>query len=175
MVRESVCKLTDAVMGASVASLMDQSTQNIKRKKAIVNVSNEGEYCFLWVIISAFYRTECHSGRVSSYLHYSRFLIYEKIQFPMSFKNIPKFEEMNTLRVHLFTLGSIGNMKNEVVPVFLSKTNRETAINLLVLHSKEEDDEAMSEELEVVDVEMVQAIRSSKITSLYGLRTCRGY
>lgn len=137
----------------------------IKCKRAIVNVKNQDGYCFLSAI-------RCMQ---IEFKHYSEVVIYDDINFPMRSKNIPKFEELNSLR--MFTLERI-EKRNGVVPVTLSKTNNEIMINLLILYSEEgeeADDEEEEADDERIEMEMIQEMRALKYYHYVWIKICRGF
>ncbi|KAK5637831.1 hypothetical protein RI129_000172 [Pyrocoelia pectoralis] len=102
----------------------------IAMKRAVINVRNNDNFCFLWAVVSALYPVEKNADRTSSYPHYSEVLNYGSIQFPIKINDIKKFENLNNLKINLYCIKD----KN-VVPFLLSNnlvSNREP-INLLVL------------------------------------------
>nr|CAH7726767.1 unnamed protein product [Callosobruchus chinensis] len=96
----------------------------IQQTKAVLNIQNKDQNCFLWCIVAALNPCVRNSNRTSSYLHFSRILKYDGIDFPISLKDIPKFEKINNLSINVFTL-----KKKEVVPVCLSQSEFLTTIN----------------------------------------------
>nr|CAH7717038.1 unnamed protein product [Callosobruchus chinensis] len=100
----------------------------IKNTKSVINIQNTDQYCFLWCIVAALNPCVRNSNKTSSYPHFSRILKYDGIPFPISLKDIPKFEKMNNLSINVFTLE-----KKEVVQVFLSQFEFLTTVNLLML------------------------------------------
>jgi hypothetical protein len=106
----------------------------IRKKQGVINVENKDEYCFLWAIVSALHPVDRHAQRVSKYPHFSRVLKYDGLKFPMSVKDIPKFEKMNNLAINVYTV-----VKKQVLPICLSNLQSPTAkcINLLMIRSYE--------------------------------------
>ncbi|XP_057324645.1 uncharacterized protein LOC130667171 [Microplitis mediator] len=75
------------------ASTFVRLPRDITLKRAVLNIKNHDEYCFLWCVVAATH--EAHTGhpeRAASYPHYSSVLQYEGIDFPITPKDIPKFE-----------------------------------------------------------------------------------
>ncbi|KAK5640735.1 hypothetical protein RI129_009282 [Pyrocoelia pectoralis] len=101
-------------------------------KRAVINVQNNDNCCFLWAVVSALYPAQTHSERTSSYPHYSEVLKYDSIQFPIKISDIKKFEKLNNLRINLYCLKG----KN-VVPFLLSENQDREPINLLALACNE--------------------------------------
>lgn len=103
----------------------------IKKTKSVINIKNNDEYCFLHSIVCALYPVNNHEKnvrRVSSYPHFSEVLKYDGINFPISLKDIPKFEKLNQMSINVFTID-----KKEVLPLSLSKNDFNPHINLLML------------------------------------------
>lgn len=65
----------------------------IKRKKAIINVKNVDDNCFLRAILSALHPIK--NNAVSSYKKYEHdfYEAFKGLEFPFELKNIPKFED----------------------------------------------------------------------------------
>lgn len=115
----------------------------LSKKRAVLNIENDDEYCFLWAIVAHLYPAPCDKNprRISSYPHFSNVLNYSNIKFPIKLKDIPKFELANSLSINVFTYEA-----REILPLSLSKTNYSTTINLLLIknvnyfnHSGDED------------------------------------
>lgn len=91
--------------------------KKILSKKAVVNVRNSDEFCFLWSIVAALYRVTHHTDRVNSYPHYSKAILPDKrtqltytgIDFPMKLRDIPKFERMNKLSINVYGIQNNNN------------------------------------------------------------------
>ena len=77
--------------GSSYIKLPDWITN----KKAIVNIKNSDEKCFLWCILRYLHPKESHEWRVTDLKKYENELITKGITFPMSLKDISKFEKLN--------------------------------------------------------------------------------
>ncbi|XP_055856053.1 uncharacterized protein LOC129919224 [Episyrphus balteatus] len=107
--------------------------RNIQLKHAIINVKNNDDACFAWAIVSALYPCQDNADRVSSYPHYSKVLNLNGMEFPMSLKNISKFEKLNNLSVNVYGL------ENNVLvgPLFYTSEKKEKHVNLLYLENGE--------------------------------------
>jgi len=72
--------------------------------KAVINVQNFDDKCFLWSIISCFYPTEdiTHRYRVSNYKQFEN--KYKIESYPVTIKMIPKIERNNNLKINVFDL-----------------------------------------------------------------------
>ena len=67
----------------------------ISNKKAIVNIQNKDEKCFLWCILRYLYPKESHDERLADLKKYENELNTKGISFPMKLKDITKFEKLN--------------------------------------------------------------------------------
>ena len=67
----------------------------ILNKKAIVNIQNKDEKCFLWCILRYFYPRDSHEERLTDLKKYEFSLNTKGIDFPMKLKDISKFEKLN--------------------------------------------------------------------------------
>lgn len=108
---------------------------DIKNKKAIVNVKNRDDYCFLWAVISALCPAKKYGDRMSSYPNFHSLLRFTDMKFPMDLKQIPSFEKLNNLRINVFGLEKIENGTHKVIPICLSKYEGTKTINLLMFES----------------------------------------
>ena len=67
----------------------------ISNKKAIVNIKNKDEKCFLWCILRYLNPEETHEERIKDLKKYEFSLNTKGITFPMKLKDITKFEKLN--------------------------------------------------------------------------------
>ncbi|GIY58481.1 uncharacterized protein CEXT_311891 [Caerostris extrusa] len=67
--------------------------KELKSKKAIINVKNKDNKCFMWSILSAIHPVVKDAQRVSKYKKYENELNFKGIKFPISFNDIKKFEK----------------------------------------------------------------------------------
>ena len=67
----------------------------ISNKKAIVNIQNKDQKCFLWCILRYIHPKERDEERLTDLRKYENSLNTEGINFPMKFKHISKFEKLN--------------------------------------------------------------------------------
>ena len=63
----------------------------IKGNKAILNIQNNDDKCFLWCILAALHPLdyEDHPNRVNKYITYVNELNKEGIEYPVCFSDIP--------------------------------------------------------------------------------------
>ena len=67
----------------------------ISNKKAIVNIKNKDEKCFLWCILRYLYPRDRDQERIKDLKKYEFSLNTKGITFPMKLKDITKFEKLN--------------------------------------------------------------------------------
>lgn len=71
-------------------------------KKAIVNVQNADQKCFMWSILAAFYPMTNNPQRVINYVQQIDKLDFSGIEFPVKVRDIPKFEKRNNISINVF-------------------------------------------------------------------------
>ena len=79
------------IKGSSYIPLPDWIT----RKKAIVNIQNRDQKCFLWCILRYLHPRDCNDYLLTDLKKYEFSLNTEGIDFPMKLKHISKFEKLN--------------------------------------------------------------------------------
>ncbi|CAH3143360.1 unnamed protein product [Porites evermanni] len=67
----------------------------ISDKKAIVNIENKDEKCFLWCILRYLHPRDKNDTRLTDLKKYDNSLNTKGINFPMKLKHISKFEKLN--------------------------------------------------------------------------------
>ena len=77
--------------------------QWLARKKAIINPRNEDQECFKWAVIAAsrWEEIDCHPERVSKLRKFEVDYDWSGIKFPVSVKDIKKFEATNGISINL--------------------------------------------------------------------------
>ena len=98
-----------------------------KNKKAIINVKNEDDKCFMWAILAALHPVSTHPERVGHYLQFKEELNFEGINFPVTISNISKFEKLNPS----ISISVIGYEDVELFPIRLMKEKKQHHITLL--------------------------------------------
>ena len=94
-------------------------------KKAVINVRSMDNAYFVWSMIAVLYLAKNHVDRKSSYLHYTMNLA--NIEFPITFKGIPKFENLNNISINVY----IDN--KQIRPLWFTDDKKEKHVNLLYL------------------------------------------
>ena len=109
--------------------------KELANKKAIINMKNEDNKCFLWCVLRALNPTNNHPERVDKNLKpKENSLNMEGIEYPVSLKNIDKFENQDpTISITVF-----GYEGKSVYPLRNSNnTDREHKIKLMLIEKDE--------------------------------------
>ena len=101
-------------------------------KKAIINVKNENDNeCFKWAITSAVFPAKEHAERLSKQMRKdSEKFDWTGIEFPVSLKQIDKFEKQNPYAINVLGYEGV------VYPLRISK-KKDQVINLLLIANEE--------------------------------------
>ena len=112
--------------------------KSIFGKKAIINVKNNDENCFLYSILTHIKCNEKNKNRLSYYKKYLHELRTDGIDMPMKLEDISKFEKLNNLCINVYCIKEYG--ENRVNPIRINKENRNPIpINLLLIIGKDHD------------------------------------
>lgn len=82
----------------------------LARKKAIINVQNTDQKCFMWSVLAALHPTTGHHGhpnRLNNYIASQKELDFTDITFPVRVSDILKFEQKNGLSEYMIRVRSI--------------------------------------------------------------------
>ena len=95
-----------------------QLPAKFQKKKAVLNIQNNDQKCFIWSILGSLHSVsrKDHAERVSNYVQYERELNTQAIDFPTPLSQIPEFEKNNDISVNVFGLEN-----NEVYPLQITK------------------------------------------------------
>ena len=107
----------------------------LEDKKAILNIQNDDQKCFLWSILAALHPVHWrdHAQRVQHYRSFEGELNVGGIEFPVKVSDITKFEKQNpALSINLF-----GYEEKELFPLYITKEKKEHHVNLLLISSNE--------------------------------------
>ena len=118
--------------------------RSLYKKKAIINVQNENDNeCFKWAVTSAVFPKKKNAERLSKQMRKdSEKFDWTGIEFPVSLKQIDKFEKHNNYAINVF------GYEDVVYPLRISKKNEnscehpceqncEQVINLLLIANEE--------------------------------------
>ena len=89
------------------------------RKKAIINMENKDDKCFLWSILRYLHPREKHSSRIDDLKKYENDLNFKQIKFPIKDKDIRKFEKQNPNipGINIFSV----NENNKIYPLRINQ------------------------------------------------------
>jgi len=75
--------------------------REIATKRAMINLCMMNNACFAWSVVPVLYLAKKYTERESSYPHYTIVLNLAGIEFPMTLKNIKKFEQLNDVDCYM--------------------------------------------------------------------------
>ncbi|XP_052746715.1 uncharacterized protein LOC128199737 [Bicyclus anynana] len=113
--------------------------QDIKAKKAIINVKNVDHMCFKWALLSALYPPPNNkTDRVSSYSMHSDKLKFHGVSFPVKLTDIYKVENQNNISINVFGLEFNKKEKSHSIigPLYFTKSYKKSHVNLLLISNK---------------------------------------
>jgi hypothetical protein len=87
----------------------------IADKKAIINIKNKDNKCFLYSVLCGLECPERDAERVSKYTDRVKELKYKEEDMPMEMNKIIFFEKRNNIRINVYGLD-----RNDVVPLYVS-------------------------------------------------------
>lgn len=137
-----------------------QTPKKLNNKKAIINIKNFDEKCFMWAILSAIYPAVKNPQRVSKYEQYKDELNFDDINFPVTVKDISKFEKQNSeisINVYLW-------QSDKVVPVRLTKKVKTKHVHLLLI-CKENKDISLPDSYHYCWIKNLSALLGQQISS----------
>ena len=110
--------------------------KEIRDKKAVVNIQNTCNLCFLYCISAALYSgaDETHLERHAKHdRHFKRFNL-QGLSFPMQVKDIHKFEKLNNVSISVYGWANkTDNDEGYAYPIKVSKDASKEHIQLLLL------------------------------------------
>ena len=87
----------------------------LARKKAVINVKNKDNLCFLWCVLAHLYKVRSHRERVAHYKKYLDTLNIEGLDFPLPIHQISKFEKQNSISINVYQYS-----KEDIYPLYVS-------------------------------------------------------
>ena len=142
----------------------------IANKKAIINMKNEDDKCFMWCVLRALYPKNDHPEKIDKDLKSKQDIINMKgICYPVSLNGIKRFEDLNP-NISISVLGY--NKKDRVFPLRISKyTGCDYDIVLLLLKEAEKGENGeIKEKTHYTLVKNKSALITSQINSYRGKR-----
>ena len=107
----------------------------LMRKKAIINMENKDDKCFLWSVLRYLHPVQKNGSRIKDLRKYENDLNFKGIDFPIKVKDIQKFENQNPdlPGINVFSV----NEDNKIYPLRLNEKDCQKTIDLF-LFSKDE-------------------------------------
>ena len=102
----------------------------IMRKKAIININNDDEKCFLWCVLRYLHLVERSVYRISDLQRYENELNTQGIDFPVKVKDISKFESLNPT-IPVINVFSV-NQNNKFYPLRMAQRDTQNTIDLFL-------------------------------------------
>ena len=101
----------------------------LARKKAIINPKNEDQECFKWAVIAAMRWEEINNNpeRISKLKRFEKDFDWSGIGFPVSVKDIKKFESRNQISINLLVI------EGKQIYICRKGGNHERIINLMII------------------------------------------
>ena len=101
----------------------------LARKKAITNLKNEDQECFKWAVIVASRWEEINNNpeRISKLKRFEKDFDWSRIEFPVSIKDIKKFEFRNQISINLSAI------EGKQIYICRKGGNYEHIINLMLI------------------------------------------
>ena len=100
----------------------------LMRKKAIINMENKHNKCFLWFILRYLHPIQKNGSRLTDIRKYENDLNFKGIDFPVKLKDITKFENQNPNLpgMNVFSV----NDNNKIYPLRLNQKDTHETIDL---------------------------------------------
>ena len=108
----------------------------LMRKKAIINMENKDDKCFLWCVLRYLHPVQKNASRINDLREYENDLNFKGIDFPIRVKDIQKFENQNPNlpAINVFSINDI----NKIYQLRLNQKDAKKSIDLF-LFSKDEN------------------------------------
>ena len=123
----------DPIKGSSYIDLPPE----LKNKKAIINMKNGDNKCFLWSVLRGLNPKNDHPERINDLKSKENTLNMEGIEYPVSLKDIKRFEKQN-LEISVSVLGY--SKDERIYPLRISKKENKRKHNIVLLLIKDGED-----------------------------------
>ncbi|XP_028417042.1 uncharacterized protein LOC114541307 [Dendronephthya gigantea] len=98
----------------------------INAKKAVINIKNSDNKCFMWSVLAALHPVKQSAERLHHYQQFQDELDLAGIEFPVTVDKIGKFERQNHISVNVF------GFEDVLFPIYITKEHFDTHVNLLL-------------------------------------------
>ena len=102
----------------------------VKNSKAVINIQNDDDKCFLWSVLAYLYETNHSRQRTGHYTPYETELNMNGIAYPVAVKDVAKFEKQNGISVNVF------GYEEGYYPLYISRNQKEKHVNLLLIEKE---------------------------------------
>jgi hypothetical protein len=105
----------------------------LANKKAVINVKNKDDKCFLWSVLADLHPANDHSYRVAKYLQWEDEFdeALKGIGFPVKLSDVAKFAKRTQMSINVYCYDT-----RRIVPLEITKDEKEVHIDLLYLTEK---------------------------------------
>jgi hypothetical protein len=110
----------------------------LKNTKAIINMKNTDNKCFLWSILRGIYAKSTKAKRYTDLKQYEKTINMSGIEYPVKVTSFEKFENQNHVGINVYCYTENNNNDDEkpfIYPIYVSKKDSFKAINLLLLQN----------------------------------------
>ena len=98
----------------------------VKNSKAVINIQNDDDKCFLWSILAHLYEANHNRQRIEHYIPYETELNMNGIVCRVAVKDVSQFEKQN-ISVNVF------GYEEGCYPLYISRNQQEKHVNLLFI------------------------------------------
>ena len=92
----------------------------VKNSKAVINIQNDDDKCFLRSVLAHLYEANHNRQRIEHYIPYETELNMNRILYPVARKDVPKFEKQNNISVDVF------GYEDGHYPLYISRNQKES-------------------------------------------------
>jgi hypothetical protein len=113
----------------------------LKNTKSIINIKNTDNKCFLWSVLRGIYNKSKNTERYTDLIQYEKTINMSSIEYPVKVTSFEKFENQNHVGINVYCYTKNDNNDDEkpfIYPIYISKKNSFTAINLLLLQNDDQ-------------------------------------
>ena len=129
----SVLKFTLSIINLWAGSSYIPLPDFILRKKAIINIRNQDQICFLWSVVRYLHPSDKNEIRINNLKKYENELNTKDIDFPVKLKDIAKFESQNPSLPGI-NVSSISE-NNKFYPLRINKKDCQKSVDLFLCTS----------------------------------------
>ena len=111
-----------------------QLPEAVKNRNACIKVQNDDKQCFKWAVLAGLNKDKklVHPERLYHYKPIENSLNFEGIEFPVTLKDLFKFERQNDVSINVYVLNRYGE-RYDVSPLYLTSFKQENHVNLLLI------------------------------------------